>query len=57
MVSDKHAGFIVNYDNATSEDVLNLIEVIRDVVDKKFSVTLEPEIKLIGRYNRDGTRN
>ena len=35
MVSEKHAGFIVNHDHATSQDVLNLIEVIRDVVDKK----------------------
>lgn len=52
MVSDKHAGFIVNYDNATSEDVLNLIDVIRDVVFKKFSVTLEPEVKLIGKFEK-----
>ncbi len=50
MVSEKHAGFIVNYNNATAEDVMNLIEVIRDIVDKKFSVTLEPEVKFIGRF-------
>ena len=52
MISDKHAGFIVNYDHATSDDVLNLIDVIRDVVEKKFSVTLEPEVKFIGRFEK-----
>ena len=54
MISDKHAGFIINYDNATSEDISNLIEVIRDVVWKKFSVKLETEVKFVGRDEKKG---
>lgn len=47
MVSEKHAGFIINYDNATTEDVVNLIEHCRKTVKEKFSVDLETEIKFI----------
>ncbi len=49
MVSEKHAGFIINYENATSEDILNLIEYVREVVYNKFGVMLETEIKVLGR--------
>lgn len=45
MVSEKHAGFIVNTGNATCEDVLKLIDKIRDTVKKKSGVTLECEIR------------
>ncbi len=47
MVSDKHCGFVVNYDNATCQDVLKLIEYVQDTVEKKFGVRLEPEVKII----------
>lgn len=47
MVSEKHAGFIINYDNATTTDVLNLIDFCRETVKEKFGVTLEPEIKTV----------
>lgn len=46
-VSTKHAGFIINRGNATAEDVLMLMEYVKDVVEQKFGVTLEPEIKII----------
>ena len=46
-VSDKHCGFVVNYDNATCQDVLKLIEQVQDTVEKKFGVRLEPEVKII----------
>lgn len=48
MVSDKHAGFIVNVDNATFEDVINLIQYIQRQVKDKFNVELESEIKICG---------
>ncbi|MBO4265062.1 MAG: UDP-N-acetylmuramate dehydrogenase [Clostridia bacterium] len=44
MVSEKHAGFIVNFDNATSKDVIDLVLHIRKTVFEKFGVTLESEI-------------
>jgi UDP-N-acetylmuramate dehydrogenase len=50
MVSDKHAGFIINYDNATANDVIRLIEHIKDEVLKKFNVQLECEIKTVGNF-------
>ncbi len=47
MVSVKHAGFIINYDNATTADVVNLIKFCQKTVKEKFSVELETEIKFI----------
>ena len=47
MVSEKHAGFIVNTGDATCEDVLNLIQLIQDTVRKETGVSLECEVKAI----------
>ncbi len=48
QVSTKHAGFIVNVDNATCKDILDLIEHIKGVVHEKFGVMLETEVQFIG---------
>lgn len=48
MVSEKHAGFIVNIGNATAKDVLNLIEYVKDKVYENYKVKIEEEIKIIG---------
>ena len=45
-VSGKHANFIVNMGRAKSEDVTALMGLIRQKVEDKFNVSLEPEIKL-----------
>ena len=47
-VSKLHAGFIINKGNATAQDVLNLIEHIKNVVKEKYYINLELEIKVIG---------
>lgn len=47
QVSEKHCGFVINYDHATATDVLNLINEIRQKVKKQFGVELEPEVKII----------
>lgn len=47
MVSEKHCGFVINYDNATSEDVLGVMEHVSSVVKEKYGVTLEPEVRII----------
>lgn len=47
MVSEKHAGFIINYDNATTTDVVNLIKFCQDTVKENFAVELEAEIRMI----------
>ena len=48
QVSELHSGFIVNVDNATADDVLNLIKYIQKTVFEKFGVELEPEVRIIG---------
>lgn len=48
MVSEKHSGFVINYNNATCADVLNLCSFVRDTVEEKFGVKLEREIKILG---------
>jgi UDP-N-acetylmuramate dehydrogenase len=47
-ISEKHANFIVNFDNAKSLDILNLVSFIKQKVFEKFGVHLELEIQLIG---------
>ena len=48
MVSEKHAGFVVNIGGATAQDVLNLIEEVRRRVNEVHGVTLSPEVRIIG---------
>jgi UDP-N-acetylmuramate dehydrogenase len=48
MVSNLHAGFIVNIGNATSADAIQLIDHIQKTVKQQFNIELEPEIKILG---------
>ena len=48
MVSTKHAGFVVNENNATAQDVLKLVKHIKQEVYKKFNKKIELEIQVIG---------
>lgn len=48
QISEKHAGFIVNVDNATATDYLELIAHIQQVIKEKFDVDLETEVRIIG---------
>lgn len=47
MVSEKHAGFVVNRGDATFKDVLALIDKIQIEVYARTGITLEPEVKII----------
>ncbi|MDD4643090.1 MAG: UDP-N-acetylmuramate dehydrogenase [Erysipelotrichaceae bacterium] len=47
MVSEKHTGFVINYDNATSKDILELVEHIKDVVFTKTGYHLECEMRIL----------
>lgn len=49
-VSDKHCGFIINYNHATAKDVATLIEQVKEKVKDKFGVELETEVKKIGEF-------
>lgn len=48
MVSTRHAGFIINYDNATAADVKALVEYIIEKVKDKYGLTLEREVIYFG---------
>jgi UDP-N-acetylmuramate dehydrogenase len=48
-ISPMHANYFVNTGEATAADVRGLIGQARSVVQDKFGVELEPEVKLIGR--------
>ncbi len=48
FVSEKHANFIINRQNATSENVLELIRQIQDKVKKVKGIDLNLEIKIWG---------
>lgn len=47
-VSKKHAGFIINKGNATSKDVIQLIDYIRKKVKEKYNIDIETEIIILG---------
>lgn len=49
QVSPKHSGFIVNDNNATAQDVLDLIDHIKSVVRNEKNVELCCEVKFVGR--------
>lgn len=48
QVSLKHAGFIVNVDNSTAEEYIELIKHVQATVKDKYGVTLEREVRIIG---------
>lgn len=48
-VSEKHSGFVVNIGDATAEDVRKLMSHVKKTVYEKFDVSLEPEVKFLGR--------
>ena len=48
IVSDIHANFIINHENAKAEDVVQLVKIIRDTILKEYSIALELEITTLG---------
>ena len=47
MISEKHAGFIVNTGDATAKDVLELIKYVKDKVYEETKIRIEEEIKVV----------
>jgi len=50
QVSQVHANFIVNLGNASSVDIIKLIEIVQEKVLQLHGVTLEREVMLLGNY-------
>ncbi|MBE3093313.1 MAG: UDP-N-acetylmuramate dehydrogenase [Chloroflexi bacterium] len=47
-ISDKHANFIENFDNSSSEDIFILSKIVKDIVMDKFKIELEYEVRVVG---------
>ena len=47
-ISEQHCGFIINSANATANDVIALIDIVRNEVKKKTGIELLLEVKIIG---------
>lgn len=47
QVSTKHSGFVINIGNATCDDILELIKVIKKTVFDETGIELEEEVKII----------
>ena len=47
QISPKQANFIVNLGNASSDDILSLINTIRETVLKNYSIDLMPEVQIL----------
>lgn len=50
QVSEKHCGFVINAGNATAADVCQLMKNVSDIVEEKYGVVLEPEVKFLGEH-------
>ena len=50
QVSEKHCGFVINRDHATSADILSLCRQVQEKVKAQFGVELELEVKLLGEF-------
>lgn len=46
-VSDEHGNFIVNFNHATQQDILTLMEQVKEKVYNKFGVELVPEVEIV----------
>ena len=50
QVSEKHCGFVINRDHATSADILSLCRQVQEKVKAQSGVELELEVKLLGEF-------
>jgi UDP-N-acetylmuramate dehydrogenase len=46
----KHANILVNLGGATASDVVRLIDLARETVERDLGFQLEPEIGLVGEF-------
>jgi UDP-N-acetylmuramate dehydrogenase len=57
MISELHANFFINADDATAEDFLSLMALARHRVKQKFGVSLRPEVRFVGFDGRARMRD
>jgi len=52
VISEQHANFIINDQNASAQDVLDLMILAYERVKQQFGVSLIPEIEVIGEWEK-----
>jgi UDP-N-acetylmuramate dehydrogenase len=57
QISGKHSNFIVNYNQATSKDIIELIELAKSKVKEQFNVDLVLEQEIIRGNYEEKTKN
>jgi UDP-N-acetylmuramate dehydrogenase len=50
QVAHRHANFILNCGGATASDVFRLIRHVQEQVEQRWSLCLEPEVKILGEF-------
>jgi UDP-N-acetylmuramate dehydrogenase len=50
QIAHRHANFILNCGQATANDIFELIRYAQEKVEYHWSVSLEPEVKLLGEF-------
>lgn len=53
VISPVHANFILNDQNATAGEYIELIKLARSEVKTKFGITLQPEFELVGEWDQN----
>lgn len=53
QVSDKHAGFIINKGNATSDEILSLVKYVEKTIFEKFGKKIQLENIVLGESFKD----
>lgn len=48
QISEKHAGFLINRDNATASDIKALEQLVKNAVRERFGVEIEREVEYLG---------
>ncbi|UBF25528.1 UDP-N-acetylmuramate dehydrogenase [Kovacikia minuta CCNUW1] len=49
-IAERHANFILNCGSATATDIFQLIRYAQQQVEKRWSLQLEPEVKILGEF-------
>lgn len=50
QVAQRHANFILNCGGATASDIFQLIRYVQQQVEQRWSLCLEPEVKILGEF-------
>lgn len=53
QVSTLHSGFLVNVGSARATDILELMKLVQEAVREKFGVDLHPEVRIVGRSEKN----